>query len=401
MADPCLFSWQAIDLQGQLQQGDLLAANKQAASEHIITQGLQPLRIVSHGRVGKGHWKPAERSALFQQLATLLQAGLPLMESLTLLAEGHPRAGWRCVLRELATAIAGGLPFSAVLAHYPAVFPAICVQMMEVGELTGNIDHCCQQFSQLEERAQRLRQMIRKAVRYPLIVSAIVLLVCILMLTLVLPAFAAIYQSFNAPLPWFTRALITASGYLTTQGPWLLLLLSLTGLAYRFRLHPQPRWQQREQQVVLRLPLIAGLVQGGSIAQIFSTLALTQRAGLDLLTGLQAAARAVPNLCYQQAVMRVREQVGQGVPLHQALTLEPLFTPLCRQLTRVGEESGSLDTLLVRLAQWYEQQTLQQAEGLAQTLEPLMMVVTGCVVGGLVIAMYLPIFQLGSVMGNG
>ena len=401
MAEPCLFRWQAVDLQGQLQQGDLLAASKAAALEQIMDQGLQPLRMVSQGRLRKRYWKPAERTALFQQLATLLQAGLPLMESITLLAEGHARPGWRCVLRDVAARIADGLPLSVVLARYPGVFPAICLQMMEVGELTGNIDHCCQQFSQLEEQAQRLRQKIGKAVRYPLIVSAIALLVCMLMLTLVLPAFAAIYQSFNAPLPWFTQALINCSHWLITQGPWLLMLMAMAALGYGLRLHPQPRWQQREQQLLLRLPLVAGLIQGGSIAQIFSTLALTQRAGLDLLTGLQAAARAVPNLCYQQAVMRVQQQVGQGIPLHQAIAAEPLFTPLCRQLIRVGEESGSLDTLLARLAQWYEQQTMQQADGLAQTLEPLMMVVIGCIVGGLVIAMYLPIFQLGSVMGNG
>ena len=401
MADPALFVWQAIDAQGTLQQGEQLAPHRQAVIEGLIEDGLQPLRVASRGRLGKRYWKPTERTALFQQLAALLQAGLPLMEGLALLAEGHPRAGWRCLLRELARQIADGVPLSQALAAYPGLFPALAVQMMELGELTGNLDHCCRQYALLETRAGKLRQMVGKALRYPLIVSLIALLVCVLMLTLVLPAFAEIYLSFDAPLPWFTQWLMALSSWLVRHGALLLAVLIGAAVGYGVWLRPQPGWRLREQRLMLRLPLARGLIQGGALAQIFFTLALTQQAGLDLLTGLQAAARAVPNLCYQQALLAVREQVLQGVPLHRAISAQPLFTPLCRQLIRVGEESGSLDSLLERLAHWYEQHTFELAEGLAQTLEPVMMLVMGGVIGGLVIAMYLPIFQLGGVMGSG
>jgi protein transport protein HofC len=164
-------------------------------------------------------------------------------------------------------------------------------------------------------------------------------------------------------------------------------------------LHPKPQWRKREQAALLRLPLIAQLIKGGSLSQIFRILAMTQQAGLTLVEGLNAAALSVDSLFYRQAIETVRQQIAQGHTFYSALGQQALFPPLCQQLVRVGEESGSLDTLLGKLALWHEQQTFELADTLAQTLEPILMLVVGGIVGALVIAMYLPIFQLGNVLG--
>jgi protein transport protein HofC len=170
-------------------------------------------------------------------------------------------------------------------------------------------------------------------------------------------------------------------------------------LAYFHRLHPQPRWRRREQAALLHLPLIAPLIKGGCLSQIFRILAMTQQAGLTLIEGLNAAALSIDNLFYRQAIEKVQQQIAQGHTFHSALKQQTLFPSLCQQLVRVGEESGSLDTLLGKLALWHEQQTFERADTLAQTLEPILMLVVGGIVGTLVIAMYLPIFQLGNVLG--
>ncbi len=292
-----------------------------------------------------------------------------------------------------------GQPLSESLAAQPSVFPLIYRQLIAIGELTGNLDRCCLQLAQQQEAQLLLRRKVTKALRYPLFICAVALLVSVLMLVMVLPEFAKVYQSFDAQLPWFTQGLLGLSALLIAVGPYLALLLGALLFGYCRWLHPRPPWRQREQAALLRLPLIARLVSGGVLSQTFRILTMTQRAGLTLVEGLNAAALAADHPLYRQALEQVQRQIAEGEAFHHALGLQPLFPPLCRQLVRVGEESGSLDALLDKLAQWYERQTHELADTLAQTLEPLLMLVVGGIVGALVIAMYLPIFQLGSVLG--
>ncbi|CAI0985380.1 protein transport protein HofC [Serratia ficaria] len=394
-----LFLWQAIDAQGVVRHGELMSSAKSRVSRQLIEQGLQPCRIKYRGRIAPGQWRGEPLIHFTRQLATLLQAGLPLVNALQLLAAEHPAAAWRCLLRLLSERVRQGHPFSEAIAEQQAVFPLIYRQLIAIGELTGNLDRCCLQLAQQQESQRKLRNKVLKALRYPLFICAVALLVSVLMLVLVLPEFAGVYQSFDAPLPWFTQGLLHLSALLIAAGPYLALLLGTVIFGYRRWLHPRPRWRRREQAAQLRLPLIARLIEGSALSQIFRILAMTQQAGLTLVDGLNAAAMAVDNLFYRQALEHVQRQIAQGETFHHALSQQPLFPALCRQLVRVGEESGSLDSLLDKLAQWHERQTLELADTLAQTLEPLLMLVVGGIVGALVIAMYLPIFQLGNVLG--
>jgi protein transport protein HofC len=394
-----LFLWQAVDPHGQLRQGERMSNEKHLVSQWLIEQGLQPCQINGGKRIAPAQWRGEPMIQFTRQLATLLQAGLPLVNGLQLLAEEHPSAAWRCLLREITEQVRQGQPFSDVIAGQRAIFPLIYRQLIAIGELTGNLDACCLQLAQQQEAQQKLQKKVIKALRYPLFICAVALLVSILMLVMVLPEFAGVYQSFDAPLPWFTQGLLNLSAILVHSGPWLVLIMAGAVFSYFRWLHPKPQWRRREQATLLRLPLIAQLIKGGSLSQIFRILAMTQQAGLTLVEGLNAAALSVDSLFYRQAIETVRQQIAQGHTFYSALGQQALFPPLCQQLVRVGEESGSLDTLLGKLALWHEQQTFELADTLAQTLEPILMLVVGGIVGTLVIAMYLPIFQLGNVLG--
>ncbi|WP_261112708.1 protein transport protein HofC [Serratia entomophila] len=394
-----LFLWRAIDAEGEIRHGELMSSAKSRVSRQLIEQGLQPCQITRGKRIPHGQWRGEPLIHFTRQLATLLQAGLPLVNALQLLATEHPAAAWRCLLRQLGERVRQGQPFSEAVAEQRAVFPQIYRPLIAIGELTGNLERCCLLLAQQQESRQKLHSKVVKALRYPLFICAVALLVSVLMLVMVLPEFAGVYQSFDAPLPWFTQGLLHLSALLIGTGPYLALLLGGLIFGYCRWLHPQTQWRRREQAAQLRLPLIARLIEGSALSQIFRILAMTQQAGLTLVDGLSAAAMAVDNLFYRQALEQVQRQISQGETFHHALSQQPLFPALCRQLVRVGEESGSLDSLLDKLAQWHEQQTLELADTLAQTLEPLLMLVVGGIVGALVIAMYLPIFQLGNVLG--
>lgn len=394
-----LYQWQAVDTLGSIQQGNSIEINKDIIYQQLFAAGLQPVSIKMKQRLRRHFWKNQERVAFVRQLATLLQAGLPLMNSLTLLGNEHTKPAWNCVLLNIAKGVREGKPLSEMLGQYPDTFPDIYRQIISIGELTGQLDKCCLQLATQQEQQAELRDKVKKALRYPLLVSAIATIVTLLMLTLVLPEFAKIYASFDAKLPWFTQMLINTSEALITTGPWIAGGLLLCCFGYLQKMHPHIHWKLREQRLLLRLPLTSRLVTDSSLGQIFQTLAMTQQAGMTLIAGLAAASASVSNLHFQAALSQIREQIIQGIPLHKAFVQSPLFPTLCHQLIKIGEESGSLDELLQKLAQLHNHKANSLADTLSQTIEPVLMAVMGIIVGGLVIAMYLPIFQLGSVIG--
>ncbi len=397
-SDLFLYTWQAVDDSGKLHCGESLLPHSREVLEQLVQSGLQPIVLKKSLKMGKGYWQNKERIAFVRQLATLLQTGLPLTLSLELLASDHPLPGWRCVLGSLVKKVSEGQPLSAIIKTYPQVFPPIYGQIISIGELTGQLDNCCAQLATQQEQVMLLQKRVKKALRYPLIVMVIASAITLLMLTLVLPEFAKIYDSFDAELPWFTQLLISASRGLVRYGPVISLFIALNVSLYLRYLHPQEKWRWREQGCLLKLPLLKKLIADGCLCQLFQTLVLTQHAGMTLSAGLEAAEATIGNLHYRRAVGQLTQRLSQGIALHKALQESVLFPALCRQLVRIGEESGALDTLLEKLAHWHAEQANELADNMAQKIEPLMMLFMGVIVGGLVIAMYLPIFNLGAAM---
>ncbi len=344
-------------------------------------------------------WHPRYRGQIIHQLATLLQAGLPLAEGLELLAQQQTGAQWQALLRTLAQDLAQGISLSSALERWPQAFPPLYLAMIRTGELTGKLDLCCFHLARQQQEQLQLSEKVKKALRYPLIVLLLALLVVMGMLTFVLPEFAAIYQTFNTPLPLLTKVVISAGEGLSSRWPQLLLMAILPFLLNRLA-HRRRSWLLRRQKLLHALPVVGKLIGGQRLSQIFTVLTLTQSAGISFMQGLESVEETLSCPLWRQRIHQVNTQIARGTAIWQALANSEGFTPLCLQLIRTGEASGSLDIMLENLARHHSERTHRQAEGLATLLEPMLLLITGAVVGILVVAMYLPIFHLGDAISG-
>ena len=288
MANLYHYRWQALDTQGPLVEGTSLVTCQDALLQQLSERGMLPVSW-QRGKCWRTRdWKWQQKIDLVRQLATLLKAGLPLAESLTLLAEGHPHAGWRVLLNELQRRVMAGEAFSSALRAWPQIFPALFPALMEVGELTGQLDECCRQLALQQSKQQHLRQKVVKALRYPLFILLVALAVSAGMLLFVLPEFVSVYASFDAPLPAFTAAVMSLSAFLQQAALPLALTMMCFMFGARWLYRGSVHWQIRVHRWLLRLPLLSTLWRGGQLSQIYAILQLTQQAGLTLLQSLQA-----------------------------------------------------------------------------------------------------------------
>ncbi|MHB7040213.1 protein transport protein HofC [Klebsiella pneumoniae] len=398
MATKRLWRWRGIDVQGAPCQGMLWQTKRLEVLQHLQQQRVIPL-AVRRCAVKQSLWHPRYSCETIRQLASLLQAGLPLAEGLSLLAQQQSHAQWQALLEALGRELAQGVAFSAALAQWPQAFPPLYLAMISTGELTGKLDICCLQLANQQQEQQRLASKVKKALRYPLIVLSLALLVVLGMLYFVLPEFTAIYQTFSTPLPLLTRMVVAAGDMLRRGGRGGRPL-------GRRRRRPNPLTRRRREGLLRRqrllnaLPLIGSLIGGQQLSLIFTILALTQSAGISFLQGLQSVEKSLSCPLWRQRLAQARALIVQGEPIWQALSRCGGFTPLCLQLIRTGESAGALDQMLENLAHHHRQQTYQRADSLAAHLEPMMLVITGSLVGILVVAMYLPVFHLGDAIGG-
>ncbi|WP_075182200.1 protein transport protein HofC [Pantoea sp. 1.19] len=395
-----LWYWTALDANGALHTGCTFASSRQVLDEMLWQQQrLQTLSVRRLARQHRFHHRDHERLiALFRQLGTLLHTGITLSDALRLLADGDPLPAWRALLADLRLQLNQGTPLATALQAWPDVFSPLCAAMIAVGELTGRLAACCEQLAAQQTRQRLLQQKVVKALRYPLLILLVALAVSAGMLLFVLPQFAAVYRSLDAPLPTFTRMLLDLAAALAQWGGAAPPLCGLALLLYRAAGRRYSSFVARQQRLLLRCPLLGPLWQGSQLARLYATLTLTQTAGLTLVQSLSAAERVLPPPLWQEAIAALRAHIAGGNTLHSGIAAQPLFTPLCRQLIRTGEESGTLDVLLERLAVWHEARSLERADSLAAAMEPVMLLLTGGLVGALVIGMYLPLFGLGDAL---
>jgi len=306
---------------------------------------------------------------------------------------------WQALLHRLAARLEQGESFSGAMAQWPDVFPPLYLAMVHTGELTGNLDECCFKLAGQQKTQLALARKVKKALRYPLIILALAFVVVLAMVYLVLPEFATIYQTFNTPLPALTKGVIAFADIIQLCGIPLLILGILAAGAFRGLRHHQG-WLRYRQRVLLACPQMGQLIRGQRLSQIFTVLALTQRSGIAFLQGLESVGNTLTCPWWREKILAVHHDITQGQSISAALSATGMFTPLCIQLIGTGEASGALDTMLQNLAQHHSEQTSHQADNLASLLEPLLLVVTGIIIGTLVVAMYLPIFHLGDAMSG-
>ena len=381
MSTKQLWQWRGMDKQGMPCEGTLWQETRGQALASLEQQ--QILLLTLRRQTVQGSlWRPRYSSEIIRQLATLLQAGLPLAEGLELLAQQQPHKQWQALLRVLAQELANGVSLSSGLAQWPQVFPPLYLAMIRTGELTGKLERCCFQLALQQQEQQRLTEKVKKALRYPMVILTLALAVVIAMLFFVLP-----------------EMVIHIGDALARYWPLLPPLFAIPLSLNRLARH-RPRWLLLRQKLLHAIPIAGRLINGQQLSQIFTILSLTQSAGISFVQGLESVEETMGCPLWRQRIAQARADIIHGQPIWQALTNCGGFTLLCLQLIRTGEASGALDTMLDNLARHHSEQTHQQADNLATLLEPLLLAVTGTIVGVLVVAMYLPIFHLGDALGG-
>lgn len=399
MQDKQLWQWRGVTTEGDSVRRTVWAESKMAVLKSIERENTHPLQL-KRCPVKKAHWHAHYSRELMHQLATLLQAGLTLSDGLILLAEQHPSPQWQALLRDTAHQLAQGHALSTVLKQWPEAFSPLYSAMVHAGEITGKLDYCCFHLARQQQQQQELSQKVKKALRYPLIILLLAVVVVFGMSAFVLPEFAAIYRTFNTPLPVLTVAVMAISGAAQQALPFLAIATVLL-FFLRPLLKRSPGWQLLRPRLLLKIPVFSPLIRGQMLSQIYTVQALTQHAGIPFLQGLTSVEETLSCPWWRAVIREISESVSAGSAIWQAMEKSPVFTPLCKQLIRTGEVSGSLDKMLENLADYHSKQTHEQAENLATLLEPVMLLVTGIIIGTLVVAMYLPIFHLGDAISGG
>lgn len=381
-----------------MQEGIRWASGRAAVLMALHQQHITPLRL-RRCAVRRALWRNEYGCDLIQQLATLLHAGLTLPQGLHLLAQQQSTWQWQALLQTLEEELENGVAFSGALKQWPQAFPPLWLAMIRTGELTGKLEECCFHLARQQAAQQRLGAKVRKALRYPAIVLTLALAVVLAMVCWVLPEFAAIYKTFNTPLPALTLGVMAFADFIQR---WGALLAALPGMLFVVlqALRHHSGWLLLRQKWLLSCPVAGDLIRGQRLSQIFSVLALTQSAGIAFLQGLDNACETLNCPYWQRVLRQAHQEISQGSSIWQALERSGEFSPLCLQLIGTGEASGALDTMLDNLARHHSEKTERLADNLATLLEPVLLIVTGMIIGTLVVAMYLPIFHLGDAMSG-
>ncbi len=396
------FVWEGVNRKGQKVSGEMQGENINLVKNELRKQGVNvsKIRRKSQSIFSKysGAIKAMDIAMVSRQIATMLSAGVPLVQTLRLLSSSHEKTTMRELLANVCAEVESGTPLSQALKKHPRYFDDLYVDLVAAGEQSGALEQIYDRIAIYKEKAEALKSKIKKALMYPAAVMAVAVIVTTILLLFVVPQFEDIFKSFGAELPAFTQMVINMSRFL--QHSWYIIFGAIVAAVFLFvRAHRNSQKVRDEtDKALLKLPIIGMILHKSCLARFASTLATTFAAGIPLVEALISAAGASGNALYRDAVMAVRNEVMAGMQMHIAMRTVEVFPDMVTQMVMIGEESGSIDDMLTKIAGIYSQQVDDAVDGLSSLIEPLIMVILGVLVGGLVVAMYLPIFKLGSVV---
>ncbi|MHA3092316.1 type II secretion system F family protein [Acinetobacter brisouii] len=398
-----IFAYAGVDRKGIKVKGELSARNMALAKITLRKQGVDVKSIREKRKnllenVFKKKVSTLDITIFTRQLATMMKAGVPLVQSFEIVAEGLDNPAMRDVVLGIKGEVEGGNTFTGALRKYPQYFDRLFCSLVESGEQSGALETMLERVATYKEKSELLKQKIKKAMKYPLTVIVVAIIVTIILMVKVVPVFQDLFTSFGAQLPAFTQMVVNMSKWM--QEYWFILIIGIGVAVYGF-LETKKRSQKFRDsldKLSLKLPIFGDLVYKAIIARYSRTLATTFAAGVPLIDALESTAGATNNIVYETAVMKIRDDVATGQQLQFAMRAANIFPAMAIQMVAIGEESGSLDAMLDKVASYYENEVDNAVDGLTAMMEPLIMAVLGVLVGGLVIAMYLPIFQMGSVV---
>lgn len=397
------FVYEGIDRKGQKVKGEIPGKNLALVKIVLRKQGINVTKIAQKRKdflafLKKGKITALDIAIFTRQLATMMKAGVPLVQSFEIVAEGLENPAMREVVLGIKGEVEGGNTFAGALKKYPQYFDDLFCSLVSSGEQSGALETMLDRVAIYKEKSELLKQKIKKAMKYPIAVIVVALVVTIILMVKVVPVFQDLFSSFGADLPAFTQMVVSMSKWM--QSYWILLIIGI-GLTIGGFLEAKKRsraFRDFLDRAALKAPIFGDLVYKAIIARYSRTLATTFAAGVPLIEALESTAGATNNVIYREGVMRIREDVSTGQQLQFAMRATNLFPSMAVQMVAIGEESGALDAMLEKVATHYENEVDNAVDGLTSLMEPLIMAVLGVLVGGLVVAMYLPIFKMGSVI---
>ncbi|MBM4203415.1 MAG: type II secretion system F family protein [Gammaproteobacteria bacterium] len=398
-----VFVWEGTDKQGRKSKGELKSSNPALARAELRRQGIVANRVQKktiRGAVG-GKVKPADIALFTRQMATMMKAGVPLVQAFDIVADGLDKPKVAQLIRDIRQDVAAGNSFANAIRKHPIYFDDLFCNLVDAGEQSGALETMLERIATYKEKTESLKAKVKKAMTYPIAVLAVAFIVSGILLIKVVPQFEQVFAGFGAELPAFTQFVIGLSEFV--QAWWLGILAGVAAVISGFMFAYKRSKPMRDtiDRIALKAPVAGNIIEKSVFARYARTLSTTFAAGVPLVDALNSVAGSTGNSVYMNAVLKVRDDVSTGQQLNFSMRSTGVFPNMIIQMVAIGEEAGALDDMLAKSASYYEEQVDNAVDNLTSLMEPMIMSVLGVLVGGLIIAMYLPIFQLGSVVGGG
>lgn len=396
------YIWEGKDRRGNKSKGELTGSNLALVKAHLRKQGIVPNKVKKKPKPLFGGSKkitPFDIAMLTRQLATMMKAGVPLVQSFDIVTDGLENKGLQELVMSVRNDIASGTSFAGALRKHPKHFDDLYCNLVDSGEKAGALEKMLDRIATYLEKTELLKKKVKKAMTYPIAVVVVALVVTAILLVKVVPQFESLFQGFGAELPVFTQMVVRLSEWMQTW--WFVVLLGIAGTIFLFK-EANRRSQKFSDFVdkhLLKLPVVGEILDKSAVAKFGRVLSTTFAAGVPLVDALDSVAGATGNAVYRDAIQRIKNDVSSGTQLQASMREQGVFPVMAVQLTAIGEESGNLDEMLEKVAEHYEGVVDDMVDNLTALMEPMIMSVLGVLVGGLIIAMYLPIFQMGQVVG--
>ncbi|ELE5880416.1 type II secretion system F family protein [Vibrio cholerae] len=397
------YRWKGINSNGKKVSGQMLAISEIEVRDKLKDQHIQ-IKKLKKGSVSllarlTHRVKSKDITILTRQLATMLTTGVPIVQALKLVGDNHRKAEMKSILAQITKSVEAGTPLSKAMRTASAHFDTLYVDLVETGEMSGNLPEVFERLTTYREKSEQLRAKVIKALIYPSMVVLVALGVSYLMLTMVIPEFESMFKGFGAELPWFTQQVLKLSHWVQAYSLWAFIAIAATIFGLKALRKNSFQIRLKTSRLGLKFPIIGNVLAKASIAKFSRTLATSFAAGIPILASLKTTAKTSGNVHFETAINEVYRDTAAGMPMYIAMRNTEAFPEMVLQMVMIGEESGQLDDMLNKVATIYEFEVDNTVDNLGKILEPLIIVFLGTVVGGLVVAMYLPIFNLMSVLG--
>ncbi|MEK7322519.1 MAG: type II secretion system F family protein [Pseudomonadota bacterium] len=401
-ANQTMFVWEGTDKKGSRTKGEVKGVSVALVKAELRRQGINPLKVKKRPKPlfsGRSKKITAKDIAVFsRQMATMMSSGVPLVQSFEIIGRGHDNPGMQELIMSIKADVESGSSLSEALAKHPRHFDELYCNLVRAGEQAGILETLLHKIAIYKEKVEAIKGKIKKAMFYPSAVIVAAFIVTVILLYFVVPQFESLFKGFGADLPAMTQMVVNMSVFV--QSYWWAIIGVVIGAVFAFIESKKrfPKFNHFLDRLSLQFPIIGDIVNKATIARYARTLSTMFAAGVPLVEAMTTVAGASGNIVYSNAILRIRDEVSTGISLQMGMRQTGLFPNMVVQMVAIGEESGSLDAMLAKVADFYEEEVDNAVDGLSSLLEPMIMAFLGVIIGGLVIAMYLPIFKMGSVV---